>query len=342
VSDAAAIKCVVWDLDDTLVEGVLLERPDRTPPRLDARMLELIERLDAQGIVNSVASRNPPEVLDDVLAAAPSLRERLVAAQLGWGRKSDAIRRVAAALDVALDAIAFVDDDPFERAEVQGALPDVLVLDRDEIEPAAAAFADGPVTEEARRRSASYRANAERSRAAAAFADYEDFLRTCDISMRLATATAADAERLAELAARTHQYNSTGAQPPAADFARAAADPGAHVATVRVRDRFGDDGLVGASWRTLPEPGVASLDLVMVSCRAALRGVVRVLLTHALDECHAAGARVARMPLKPTARNVPLRLTLREYGFTVAGEALFERDLAKPYPGFPDWVSVER
>jgi FkbH-like protein len=336
------IKCVVWDLDDTLVDGVLLERPESTPPRLDPEMLALIERLDREGIVNSVASRNPPEVLDDVLAAAPLLRERLVAAQLGWGRKSDAIRKVAAALDVGLDAIAFVDDDPFERAEVQGALPDVLVLDRAEVAPAAAAFTAPAVTAEASGRTAAYRANEERRRAASAFADYEDFLRTCGISMRLAVATPADADRLAELATRTHQYNSTGAQPPAADFARAAADPGAHIATVRVRDRFGDDGLVGASWRTLPEDDVASLDLVMVSCRAALRGTVRVLLTHALDECRAAGARVAQMPLKPTARNVPLRLTLRDYGFTAAGAALLERDLSTPYPGVPDWVTVER
>jgi FkbH-like protein len=336
------IKCVVWDLDGTLVDGVLLERADGTPVRLHPGMLELIERLDGQGVVSSVASRNPPEVLDDVYAAAPALRERLVATQLGWGRKSDAIRKVAAALDVALDAIAFVDDDPFERAEVRGALPGVLVLDRGEIEPAARDFASGPVTEEARRRSASYRANAARREEAAAFADYEDFLRTCDITMRVAAATPADAERLAELAARTHQYNSTGAQPSAADFAQAAADRGAHVTTVRVRDRFGDDGLVGAAWRTLPEPGVASLDLVMVSCRAALRGVVRVLLTHALDECRTAGARVTRMPLTPTSRNVPLRLTLRDYGFRAAGEALLERDLTAPYPGFPDWVTVQR
>ena len=336
------IKCVVWDLDDTLVDGVLLERPEATPPRVDERMLALIERLDREGIVNSVASRNPPEALDDVLAAAPLLRERLVAPQLGWGRKSDAIRRVAATLDVGLDAIAFVDDDPFERAEVQGALPDVLVLDRSEVEPAVEAFTAPAVTAEARGRAAAYRANEERRLAASAFADYEAFLRTCAISMRLAPASPADADRLAELAARTHQYNSTGAQPGAADFARAAADPGAHIATVRVRDRFGEDGLVGAAWRTLPGDGVASLDLVMVSCRAALRGTVRVLLTHALDECRAAGARVARLPLKATSRNVPLRLTLRDYGFAAAGDALLERDLTTPYPGFPDWVSVER
>jgi methoxymalonate biosynthesis protein len=336
------IKCVVWDLDDTLVDGVLLERTEAAPPRLDPRMVDLIERLDRRGIVSSVASRNPPELLDDVIAAAPALRDRLVAAQLGWGRKSDAIRKVAATLDVALDAIAFVDDDPFERAEVQGALPEVLVLDRHEIEPAAEQFAAGAVTAEGRSRSASYRANEQRGRAASAFADYEDFLRTCAISMRLAAATEADAERLAELAARTHQYNSSGVQPSAADFARAAAQPAVHVATVRVRDRFGDDGLVGASWRTLPAAGVASLDLVMVSCRAALRGVVRVLLTHALDECRDAGARVARLPIKATSRNVPLRLTLREYGFAVAGDSLLERELDTPYPGFPGWVSVER
>jgi methoxymalonate biosynthesis protein len=340
--DVTGIKCVVWDLDGTLVDGVLLERADGEPPRLDARMLELIDRLDERGVVNSVASRNPPEVLDDVIAIAPALRERLVAAQLGWGRKSDAIRKVAATLDVGLDAIAFVDDDPFERAEVRGALPDVLVLDRNEIGPAAEAFGAGALTAEARGRSAAYRANAARGRAAAPFADYEDFLRTCNITMRVATGTAADADRLAELAARTHQYNSTGAAPAAAEFAAAAERPGVHLATVRVSDRFGDDGLVGASWRTSAEPGVASLDLVMVSCRAALRGVVRVLLTHALDEARAAGATVARLPLVPTSRNVPLRLTLRDYGFTVAGERLLDRDLQTPYPAFPDWVTVHR
>src|SRR5437868_3684554 len=112
------IKCVVWDLDNTLLEGVAAEgEPDGSAPP-NAQMLDVISKLEAKGIVNSVASRNDPSMRDRLLSH-PLLAGKFVAPQVSWEPKSAAVRRIAESLNIGLDTLAFVDDSPFERAEVQ-------------------------------------------------------------------------------------------------------------------------------------------------------------------------------------------------------------------------------
>ena len=118
------VKCVVWDLDNTLLRGIYLEsRPE--PPSPDPAMTRLLTVLGQRGILHAIASRNPPEAAQ---YAAQVTGCAFVAAECGWGRKSEALARIAAGLDIGVDALAFVDDDPYERAEVGAALPGVRVL----------------------------------------------------------------------------------------------------------------------------------------------------------------------------------------------------------------------
>src|SRR5690606_18645258 len=128
----APVKCVVWDLDGTLWPEVAVELPAGQQPRPFPAALAAIERLEARGIVNSVASRTDPSV-GGLLDRDPALRDRFVAGQRGGGHKGGALRRIAAELGIAPAAIAFVDDDPFERAEVAALLPEVLVLAPDQL-----------------------------------------------------------------------------------------------------------------------------------------------------------------------------------------------------------------
>src|SRR5262249_31919634 len=122
------VKCVVWDIDNTLLAGTYLEAGDQ-PPGADPVLTAVLAELGERGILHALASKNPPE------AAAHAARVtgwRVAAAECGWGNKSDALTRIAAALGIAVDALAFVDDDPYERAEVCAALPGVLVLSPEE------------------------------------------------------------------------------------------------------------------------------------------------------------------------------------------------------------------
>lgn len=327
------VKVVVWDLDGTLWPGVALES-DALPAAFPAAVAAL-DTLAARGILLSVASRNPAEV-GALVERAPALAGRFVAPQYGWDRKVDALRRIAAALDLALDAFAFVDDDPLERADVERTLPEVLVLAPDEV-PDALGWPEldpGPVTAAALSRSDSYRQREHRRAARAEFAgDEPDFLRWCRLRATVREAGPADADRLAELARRTTQYNSTGAGLPA----------GGVSVVLDLADRFGDDGLVGVAAVPAPDGPEWTVELLAVSCRAGGRGAVPVLLTAAARRAAARGAGRLLVPCRLTERNVPVRLGLKQAGFTArsrSGElAVFARDLADP-PAYPSWVAV--
>ena len=154
---------MVWDIDNTLLTGTYLESAD-TPPGADPAMTAVLAELGGRGILHALASRNPPE------AAAHTARVtgwRFAATECGWGSKSGALARIAATLGIAVDALAFVDDDPYERAEVGSALPGVLVLSPEEAAEAAGwpEFSPPVITAEARRRGEMY---AERQRRQAA------------------------------------------------------------------------------------------------------------------------------------------------------------------------------
>ena len=111
---AMMVKCVIWDLDNTLLSGVYLESGPQ-PPAADPAMVAVAAELRDRGIIHAIASRNPPEAAQ---YAARATGLEFAATECGWDRKSDAVRRIVADLGMAPDAVAFVDDDLYERAEV--------------------------------------------------------------------------------------------------------------------------------------------------------------------------------------------------------------------------------
>jgi len=382
------VKCVVWDIDNTLLTGIYLEAGDQ-PPGADPVLTTVLAELGERGILHALASKNPPE------AAAHTARVtgwRFAAAECGWDRKSDALARIAATLGIGVDALAFVDDDPFERAEVGFALPGVLVLSPEDAAeaPGWPEFSPPVITPEARRRAEMYAERQQRQAAERSFGGTkEEFLETVGTRVTIAAATAADVPRLHELAARTRQFNSVAGQPPAAGAGPAAgmtqdwfrdllAAGDCDVATVRLRDAFGDDGLVGACV-VMREAGIWTVPLLMMSCRAMGRGVIDALLAWLVRQAARAGARRLRIPCVTNSRNVPLRLALAAAGFRVpeaagaagqgtarqgaAGQgpeggeagggeagggnatsgqvpAVFERDVGTALPVLPGWVEA--
>ncbi len=185
------IKCVVWDIDNTLLDGVYLESGDDLPAA-DPVLAAVLRELGGRGILQALASRNPPEAADYVRAVTGA---DFAAAECGWGSKAEAIGRIAAGLDLAPDAIAFVDDDMLERAEVAAALPDVLVLTPEDAAEAAdwPQFSPAVITAEARRRGQLYAERRRRQAAASAFGgSREEFLRHVGTRITIAPAMPAD------------------------------------------------------------------------------------------------------------------------------------------------------
>ena len=254
---------MVWDLDNTLFQGVYLETPDQRPPA-DPVAVKVLRELSERGLLQAIASRNPPEA---AAYASELTGHQFASVQCGWGAKSAAVSAVLTELGLVPAEAAFVDDDAMERAEVSFRLPEVLVLDpRDLAEiPSWPQFSPPVVTDEGRRRGELYLQRQARQQEAKAFGgSVEEFLRQAGTQVRVAPATQPDTARLAELSVRTHQFNSAGQQVSRETFADLLEQPSQRVITVRLSDKFGDDGIVGgciittgSTWRVRKLPADA-------------------------------------------------------------------------------------
>jgi len=340
---------VVWDIDNTLLDGVYLESGD-TPPAANPAMAGALSDLASRGILHAIASKNPPQA---AAYAAAATGASFAAVECGWGAKSGALARIAAELAIGTDTLAFVDDDPYERAEVGAEFPEVLVLAPDEVAEAAGwpEFGAVVVTDEARRRGEMYAARRHRRAAERAFGgSREEFLASAGTQVTIAAATMADVPRLHELAARTRQFNSAGRAVAEAELAAMITAPDTDVVTVRLRDAFGDDGIVGACVTSHDPDGTWTVRLLMMSCRAMGRGVIGALLAWVTRSAARAGAREVAVRCVLTERNVPLRLALTGAGFRAGprdgvqgGEeagAVFRRGTGVPLPALPAWVQA--
>jgi len=317
------IKCVIWDLDDTLLTGVYLESPGRRPPA-NPELAGLLADLAGRGILQAIASRNPPEAAEH---AERVTGHAFAATECGWEAKSAAITSIMTDLGLAADEVAFVDDDALERAEVSFSLPDVLVLAPRDVADAASwpAFSPPVVTDEARRRGELYAQRRARQDEARAFGGSRDeFLRYCEQRLTIAPASRPDLPRLHELSVRTHQFSSTGEAVGEAAFASLLESADHRVITARLSDRFGDDGLVGCCVIATSAPaaeGAAAraweIQALMMSCRAMGRGVIDALLAWICRAAREGGADQARLPCVINPRNVPLRIALTGAGFRV-------------------------
>ena len=179
------MKCAVWDLDNTLWDGTLIEQGlERL--RLRESVITVIKTLDKRGILNSIASKNSA---DDALRALRhfGIEEYLLHPQISWGPKSCAIDEISRRINIGRDTIVFIDDQPFERAEVAAAFPEVEVFADNEA-PALLSMTrfDVPITDESRRRRSFYRNEISRDVALSSFdGTYEGFLRSCAIELSI-------------------------------------------------------------------------------------------------------------------------------------------------------------
>jgi methoxymalonate biosynthesis protein len=341
------IKCVIWDIDNTLLAGTYLESAEPPPP--DEQLVGVLHELADRGILQALASKNPPGACEHVRAVT---QVRFAAAECGWDRKSAAVGRILAGLGLQADEAAFVDDDLFERAEVAAALPELLVLAPEDAAEAAQwpQFSPAVLTAEGSRRAELYEQRRLRDQEARAHGgSRDDFLRYAGTSVHIGLAGPGDLARLHELSVRTHQLNSSGEPVTVAEFGRLLSSAGHLVVTVRLADRFGDDGMVGGAV-VERGPGGWQVPLLMMSCRALGRGVVDALLAWLCRAAAQAGATAVQVPCLVNERNVPLRLALAAAGFRAPGQAdaepakraVFGRQLTGPagLPELAGWVSA--
>jgi FkbH-like protein len=330
-------KCVVWDLDNTLWDGVLVE-DGIEGVTLRGRAVDLIREFDRRGIINSIASKNDHDLAVRALEAF-GLRDYFVFPKISWGPKSEAIRDIVREMDVGADTFAFIDDQPFERGEIQQLLPEVTVFaDTDMERLLAEPRFDVPVTAESGRRRQMYQTEERRVAARAETGlDYAEFLRSCGIALTVSRLTPSSLPRMYELSQRTNQLNFSGLRYAQAELEVLMRNRPQDAFVLSCTDRFGDYGAIGFCVLGQERPGVESF---FMSCRVQRKRVENAFFQLLAAELAARGAARFEVRYQATAKNGASVQMLKDLGFAPDGETLFVRDLGAPFADH-DVVALE-
>ncbi len=351
-----AKKCLVLDLDNTLwggvvgddgLAGIALGAGD--DGEAFSAFQHFVKALKDRGIILAVCSKNDPEIAASVFRGHPDCVLRLddfAVFVANWRNKADNIRDIAATLNIGLDSIVFVDDNPAERDLVRRNLPEVAVLELPE-DPAGYAgalarsgwFETIGFSAEDVERGRYYRDNALRM--ASRSVNMDSYLE--DLAM-VAVTGAADPfhlPRLAQLVNKSNQFHLTGTRYSETELAAIAKRPGWIVRHFRLRDRFGDNGLI-AGVVLNREDDTLHVDTWVMSCRVLGRTVeefiANEILSAAIAEgCSGLAGRYVRSPKNGLVANLFSRL-----GFTCTGESATETrwrfDVEGGRAGWKTWV----
>jgi FkbH-like protein len=326
-AERPAAKCVVFDLDQTLWSGILLEGKVTLKPGVR----ELLATLDSRGILLSLASKNSREHAQEQLTAL-GIEEYFLYPQINWGRKSDSLKAIAKDIDIGIDTLIFVDDNPFDRDDVTAALPQVEVMDETNLNRLLDhPRLQGSTSAEAKVRRQLYRRAIVRSDAAKEFGDdYIGFLRSCEIQLEIRVLTPADLGRVSELAQRTNQLNFSGAKYKGEDVASFMTDPTLENYVLECSDKYGSYGIVGFCVARR-SPGVVLVLELMLSCRVQGKFIEQGLFHYLVSQDTSTNR--LEITFKKTNRNAPAQAVLRKLGFDIEQEGVLVRDVN---PG--DWA----
>ena len=355
-----AKKCLVVDLDNTLWGGIVGEdgvdgiRLGATyPGSAFAQFQHHVLDLQRRGVIVAVASKNNPADVDEVFERHRAMvlkRAHFAALEIGWAPKSESLRRIAQQLSIGLEHLVFVDDNPAECEEVRRALPQVHVialpaqperyveaLERDGL------FDTLSLSSEDRRRGALYRQREEAESLRARIGSVEDYYRDLAMQIDVAPIAGATLPRASQLTQKTNQFNVTTRRYSEAELAQRLADPAWVGFTVAVRDRFGDNGIVGVALAREAQRAL-EVDSLLMSCRVIGRSVETAMLAHLCDEARSRKLEVVRGLVVPTAKNAPARDLFERHGFVLeredeTGESSWRLDLAQRRVEWPTWFA---
>jgi FkbH-like protein len=353
-------KALVVDLDNTLWGGVIgedgmtgikigAEYPGAAYQALQRALLDLSRR----GILLAICSKNN---LDDAMEALEKHPGMLVRAQtfaamrINWTDKSQNLREIAEELNIGFDSLAFLDDNPFEREQVRVTLPDVAVIDlpQNPLEYATI-LRDCPMFErltlsaEDQQRTAMYAEQRQRSNAEQTFQSKDDFFRFLEQEAELSPVSDLTLARIAQLTQKTNQFNLTTRRYSETQIAEMAKQPEWNIFSIRVRDRFGDHGLVGVAIAH-DQGEKCELDTFLLSCRVIGRMVETALLAHIAKSASQRGCKQLVGRFLPTKKNAPARDFYLQHNFELVEKnqdgSLFALDLTQHEVPFPKWVKL--
>lgn len=348
-------KCVALDCDGTLWGGIVgedgadgVEIGDDYPGSAYRDFQTLLRRWKDRGVLLTLLSKNDEANVWTVFAERPEMRlqrDDLAAWRIDWKRKADNLPLLASALGVGIDAFVFIDDSPTEIAEMQATWPEVrsILVPEDPADLvdtilAQRLFEFAQTTDEDRRRTEMMAAESERQLASARLSP-EEFLASLRLTVDVRAATAADIPRVAQLVARTNQFNLTTIRRSAEELRALMASGDWRTLVASAADRFGDHGMIGVA--ILGRGERPEIDTFLLSCRVLGRGVESAFLAAlAGDAAGSSGTRLVARFVR-TAKNGAASTFLADHGFRHEQGETWSAAISEIRPS-PQHVTVTR
>jgi FkbH-like protein len=350
-------KCLLLDLDNTLWGGILGEdgvegiQLSETGEGARFRDFQLrIWELRRMGIILGIVSKNNEADALEVFERHEHMVLRkgdFAGMKINWSTKAQNIAELAQDLDIGMDSIVFIDDNPVEREAIRTALPEVTVPEFPADTCELTSFLERVYkdcfftlesTEEDRKRTESYLANAKRAAERIAAPSIEEFLSGLRTKIFLTRARDEDFGRASQLTQKTNQFNLTTRRYTEQELRALQSTPGAAVLVASVVDKYGDNGKVFVSILRTVAPGTVELDSFLISCRVLGRFVEDQILDHLAKDLRADGFSKLRVQFIPTRKNGPARTFIERLqgGGLVSddetGAQTWEFDISKTSP----------
>ena len=329
-------KCLVLDLDNTLwggavgddgLAGLVLGQGSAAGEAFVA-FQEYARDLSRRGVILAVCSKNDEANALEPFDQHPDMvlrRADIASFVANWNDKPSNLRAIAEELNIGIDSLVFVDDNPFERNLVRDELPMVAVPELVD-DPAAYAqtladagyFEGVSITDEDRARSGQYQSNRAREQLKTSATDLDSYLRGLEMQLVWRRFDTVGLQRTVQLINKTNQFNLTTRRYSEDDVLALIHHPRAFGLQLRLIDRFGDNGIIGIVIGRMADDDDLLLDSWLMSCRVLGRQVEPTTLNLVADSAKRLGARRLVGEYLPTKKNGMVRDHYMKLGFTIA------------------------
>jgi FkbH-like protein len=353
--NGGARKLLVLDLDDTMWGGIVGDvgwenlRLGGLDGEGEAHVdfQRAVKRLQRRGVILGIVSKNEESVALEAIRSHPEmvLREGdFVGWKINWIDKAKNILDLTTELNLGLQSVVFIDDNPVERARVREALPEVLVPEwpTEKHEYAKAlnelrVFDAPALSEEDLARTRLYQEERQRDNLQKQLGSIDEWLKGLEMRVKVEPLTSTNLARATQLLNKTNQLNLTTRRMTEAELTAWAQAPGRVFWTISVADRFGDAGLTGLVSVELDSGKARIVDYVL-SCRVMGRKVEETMIHLAVASSAGKASSLTAQHL-PTAKNKPCLAFFERSGLTAGDAGSFHWDLSLPY-ALPEAITL--
>jgi len=343
-------KCIVLDLDNTLWGGIIGEdgfehihlSSNKPPGNAYYEFQKYLLALFQRGILLAINSKNNPQDALKVINEHPSMilrEEHFASLKINWHDKASNMREIAKELNIGLDSLIFIDDDPVNRELIKEYIPEILVLDLPK-DPSLYAqtlmslndLHTFEITQEDKKRSKMYGEQRERNESQTQYTNIEDFLGGLELKVEIKRADEFTIPRISQLTLKTNQFNTTTRRYSQEDIKKMSESATSEVYSARVEDKFGDNGITGVFVVSKKSDEEWVIDTFLLSCRVIGRNIETCILEFIIGRAKEKKVKRVIGEYIPTEKNDPCKNMYEDHGFTAESDGAFIFDTNDAFP----------